>query len=329
MQILGIDSSTKNLSIALSEDDVKYFGTNFSKETGFMVNIISCIDNVLKKAGRSISDVDVFSVNIGPGDFTGTRIGISVAKTLALVTEKPLYGIKALDVCAVQLLVNSAARINRLLQKKESVLLLPVFDVKRNEVFFSIYEASLAGDSNSFFMYPFRENNIFINRVSSDHLIDCESFDNELGKILLSEPIIVTVEKKPSVFVSGTGFLNYKHLFNDIKKINYGFYLDRKAFYPDARFLNKCAYFRAVNEIKKQDESAVAQNIQNSKSKAAQTLKTIQAGQTEWAGGQSGQTRSIEGLKPLRERESEKSILAGDKNVVPLYVRDFIPFSKK
>ncbi len=143
MQILGIDSSTKNLSIALSEDDTGHYGVNFSKETGFMVNIISCIDKAIKKAGKNISDVDAFSVNIGPGDFTGTRIGISVAKTLALVTEKPVYGIKALDACAAGILINGAAKISRLLQKKESVLLLPVLDVKRNEVFFSIYEASL------------------------------------------------------------------------------------------------------------------------------------------------------------------------------------------
>src|SRR5665647_1581404 len=139
MQILGIDSSTKNLSVGFSQNDNRYFGVNFSKEAAFMVNIISYIDNVFKKAGKSISGVDAFSVNIGPGDFTGTRIGISVAKTLALVTEKPVYGISALDACAAGILLNSAAKINKLLQKKESVFLLPVLDVKRNEVFFSIY----------------------------------------------------------------------------------------------------------------------------------------------------------------------------------------------
>lgn len=280
MQILGIDTSTKNLSIALSEYGIKCFVVNLSKESGFMVNIISYIDKVFKKAGKSIYDVDAFSVNIGPGDFTGSRIGISIAKTLALVTEKPLYGIKALDVCAVQLLVNGCEKISRLLLKKESVLLLPVLDVKRNEVFFSIYQASLAEDSNSLFMYSYKENNIFINKVTRDHLIDCESFDDKLEKIFLSEPIIVTVEKKPSVFVSGTGFLSYRHLFNDIKRINYGFYFNRKAVYPDARFLNMCAYFRIAGEIKKYGEP-------------------------------------------------EKFMLPGDKNVVPLYVRDFIPFAKK
>jgi tRNA threonylcarbamoyl adenosine modification protein YeaZ len=290
MQILGIDSSTKNLSVGFSQDDTRYFGFNFSKEAAFMVNIISCIDSVLKKAGKSISGVDAFSVNIGPGDFTGTRIGISVAKTLALVTEKPVYGIRALDVCAAGILVNSAAKINRLLQKKESVFLLPVLDVKRNEVFFSIYEASLTGGDNTFFTHKFGENTIFLSKVSGDHLIDSESFSNELDRIFLSEPIIVTVGGKPSVFVSGTGFLNYKHLFKDIRKINYDFYFDGKSAYPNARFLNMCSYYRAACEIKDQGLNAVL------------------------------------GLPAL---QTEKSILAGDKNVIPLYVRDFVPFIKK
>src|SRR5665647_3321122 len=166
MQILGIDSSTKNLSVGFSQNDNRYFGVNFSKEAAFMVNIISYIDNVFKKAGKSISGVDAFSVNIGPGDFTGTRIGISVAKTLALVTEKPVYGISALDACAAGILLNSAAKINKLLQKKESVFLLPVLDVKRNEVFFSIYEASLTGEDNSLLKHKFGDNTIFVSKVS-------------------------------------------------------------------------------------------------------------------------------------------------------------------
>jgi tRNA threonylcarbamoyl adenosine modification protein YeaZ len=290
MQILGIDSSTKNLSIGFSQDNTGYFGVNFSKEAAFMVNIISCIDNVLKKAGKSISDVEAFSVNIGPGDFTGTRIGISVAKTLALITEKPVYGIRALDTCAAGILVNSAAKINRLLQKNESVFLLPVLDVKRNEVFFSIYQASLAGEDNSLLNYKFGENTIFISKVSGDHLADSESFSNELDRIFLSEPIIVTVGRKPSVFVSGTGFLNYRHLFKDIRKINYGFYLDNKSAYPNARFLNMCSNFRATREIKSLGLNAVAG-------------------------------------KPAPQ--TEKSVFKGDKNVVPVYVRDFVPFIKK
>jgi tRNA threonylcarbamoyl adenosine modification protein YeaZ len=342
MQILGIDSSTKNLSVGFSQDDTGYFGVNFSKETGFMVNIISCIDKVIKKAGKSISDVDAFSVNIGPGDFTGTRIGISVAKTLALVTGKPIYGIRALDICAAGLLLNGAAKISRLLQKKESVFLLPVLDVKRNEVFFSIYEASFEGDNNSSFTHKFGENNIFVSKVSGDHLVDCESFSIELDKIFLSEPIIVTVGRKPAVFVSGTGFLNYKHLFKDISKINYGFYLDSKSFYPDARFLNMCSHFRAVGEIKNPGLNTMAGSMQASgqmdlqagKNRDSQTLETAQSGQTESAQTtQSGQTESTQAIKPGQPNQSghkaEKPMFTGDKNVVPLYVRDFVPFIKK
>jgi tRNA threonylcarbamoyl adenosine modification protein YeaZ len=340
MQILGIDSSTKNLSVGFSQDDNGYSGVNFSKEAAFMVNIISCIDHVLKKAGKSISGVDAFSVNIGPGDFTGTRIGISVAKTLALVSEKPVYGIRALDACTAGILVNSAVKINRLLQKKESVFLLPVLDVKRNEVLFSIYEANLVGDNNSFFTHKFEENNIFISKVSGDHLVDSENFGDELDRIFLSEPIIVTVGRKPSIFVSGTGFLNYKHLFKDIRKINYNFYLDSKSAYPDARFLNMCAYFRAAGEIKDPGLNAVSapgmhtgeqKNPLTGQDLDIQLLKTMQSGQNEKAQtAWPGQTEGAQIIQPGQPAlNAEKSILTGDKNVIPLYVRDFVPFIKK
>jgi tRNA threonylcarbamoyl adenosine modification protein YeaZ len=340
MQILGIDSSTKNLSIGFSRDDNGYLGVNSSKESAFMVNIISCIDNVLKKAGKSISDVDAFSVNIGPGDFTGTRIGISVAKTLALVTEKPIYGIRALDICAAGILVNSAAKVSRLLQKKESVFLLPALDVKRNEVFFSIYEASLTGDNNSLLEHKFGENTIFVSKVSGDHLVDSENFSIELDRIFLSEPIIVTVGRKPAVFVSGTGFLNYKHLFKDIRKINYDFYLDSKSAYPNARFLNMCSNFRAACEIKNRGLSAMSvRSVQAGEQidplagqdLDIQLLKTMQSGQTESAQTvRSGQTENTQIIQPGQPApQTEKSILTGDKNVVPVYVRDFVPFIKK
>ena len=161
-----------------------------------------------------------------------------------------------------------------------------------------------------------------------------------MDRIFLSEPIIVTVGMKPSVFVSGTGFLNYKHLFKDIRKINYDFYLDSKSAYPDARFLNVCSYFRAVGEIESQGLGAVsargAQTYEQIDPLAGQDLdiqllKIMQSGQNESAQTlRPGQTESTQILQPGRPApQTEKSILAGDKNVVPVYVRDFVPFIKK
>jgi len=250
MLILGIDSSTKYLNITLNDGHASHYGIRFSREKGFMVNIISCIDMVFRKAGKSISDVDLFSVNIGPGDFTGTRIGLSVAKMLSFVREKPLYGISATDVCAVQLLADSCVKINRLLKSNESVLLLPVLDVKRNEILFSIYEASLAESANPVFMYTIGESNIFLNKISADNLIDFEEFAGELDRKFLFEAVITAPGSKPIVFASGTAFHEYKELFSDIKKLNYGFYLDKKAFYPDALYLNLCALYRDANKSK-------------------------------------------------------------------------------
>ena len=173
---------------------------------------------------------------------------------------------------------------------------------------FPYTKQALQVTDNSLFMHKFGENNIFVSKVSGDHLVDCENFSNELDRIFLSEPIIVTVGRKPSVFVSGTGFLNYKHLFKDIRKINYNFYLDSKSAYPDARFLNMCSYFRAAGEIKNRGLSTMsAQGVQTceqidplaGQDLDIQSLKTMQSGQNERVQTVlPGQTESIQVIQP-------------------------------
>src|SRR4030043_2361682 len=101
MYILGIDSTTGRVSIAVNSDQQLLSKVEYGKNQKYMVSIISLIDKALKKVNVSPDFVDLFAVNIGPGDFTGTRIGISVAKTLAWVGNKPIYGIGSLDVVAL------------------------------------------------------------------------------------------------------------------------------------------------------------------------------------------------------------------------------------
>ena len=101
MKTLFIDSSRKSLSVALVEEDKLLLVSNvnsYSKHSNFLMNEIK---NILEKADCTIYDVDDFVVLNGPGSFTGIRVGVTVAKTLAWVLSKKLYvlnNLKALKV---------------------------------------------------------------------------------------------------------------------------------------------------------------------------------------------------------------------------------------
>ena len=142
MYILGIDSSSGRVSISVNRDQQLLSKVEYgdSKNQKYMVSIIYLIDKALKQANISLDFVDLFAVNIGPGDFTGTRIGVSVAKTLAWTGSKPICGIGSLDITALDIFFKNLNKIQKLLGKGKQIIIAPILDIKRNEVFFSFFK---------------------------------------------------------------------------------------------------------------------------------------------------------------------------------------------
>lgn len=69
-------------------------------ETGHAERLVSMVDEVMARAGVSFTDIDRLAVTVGPGTFTGTRIGIAAARGLALSTGIPVVGTSSLSVMA-------------------------------------------------------------------------------------------------------------------------------------------------------------------------------------------------------------------------------------
>ena len=101
---LTIDTSTPCSSVAVSKGDLL--------EAEFILNIprhhtetlMESVDCLLKSTSLTIKDMDFFGVVLGPGSFTGLRVGIATAKGLALATGRPVVGVSALRTLAMQLL---------------------------------------------------------------------------------------------------------------------------------------------------------------------------------------------------------------------------------
>ena len=140
MQVLSIDSTSGRLSITLSRDGKIVSSASRGSGRKYMEMIIGDIDRTLKGAGISIGDIDAIGINKGPGDFTGTRIGISIVKTLGWVLDKPVYGINALDILAHSIAFSNKEIISKSTAQGKRVIIIPCLDVRKDELYFSFYE---------------------------------------------------------------------------------------------------------------------------------------------------------------------------------------------
>ncbi len=101
MLILAIDTSTNVGTVALYSNEIGVVGEiTINIKRTHSENVMVAIDNLLKITEHTIKDVDKFAVSIGPGSFTGIRIGVAVAKGLAYSTGKSIVGVNELDVIA-------------------------------------------------------------------------------------------------------------------------------------------------------------------------------------------------------------------------------------
>lgn len=89
MKILALESSATACSVALCEDERVIAQAYQHSGLTHSVTLLPMMEDMLKNCGHALSDVDVIAVAVGPGSFTGLRIGVSAAKGLAWTVQKP------------------------------------------------------------------------------------------------------------------------------------------------------------------------------------------------------------------------------------------------
>lgn len=99
MKILCIDTSSSDTLLGLYEDERVVLGEKISS-SDHAVRLLVSLEQMLQKTGMQLKDIDVFAVVLGPGSFTGLRIGLSTVKGFAYALSKPAVGINALDALA-------------------------------------------------------------------------------------------------------------------------------------------------------------------------------------------------------------------------------------
>lgn len=100
MKILGIDTSTASLSVALMVDGVLKYELNQNHALTHSERLMPYIATMMEAIGCSMDEVDRFACTVGPGSFTGVRIGVSVANAFALALNKEVVGVSTLEAMA-------------------------------------------------------------------------------------------------------------------------------------------------------------------------------------------------------------------------------------
>ncbi len=125
MRVLAVDSSTMMLSVALTDGEEVLFEHSSCQKKNMAERLQPTLDFMMKDLGFSLSSVDLYAVAVGPGSFTGLRIGLAAMKMFARVYEKPICGISTLQAMAYRLPGNA--------------VIAPMLDAKRNRVYTGLY----------------------------------------------------------------------------------------------------------------------------------------------------------------------------------------------
>lgn len=127
MKILAIDSCTNAATGAVMNDGVLTAEFVINNKITHSAKLLPQIENMMNNAGLKFSEIDLFAVTVGPGSFTGERIGVATAKGLAHAVNKPMVGVSALAAMAYN-------------TQFTDYLVCPIMDARREQVYTATYK---------------------------------------------------------------------------------------------------------------------------------------------------------------------------------------------
>jgi tRNA threonylcarbamoyladenosine biosynthesis protein TsaB len=136
MKVLGFDCAGRGCAAAVLVDGAVAASRSLPMERGQAEALIPLIESVLARAGARLAELDLIAVTVGPGGFTGLRIGLAAARGFALATGVPVIGVTSF--AAVAAAVPAALHAGR--------TLVVALDSKRDELFLQALPASGAHD---------------------------------------------------------------------------------------------------------------------------------------------------------------------------------------
>lgn len=212
MNILAIDTSSKNASVAITKNEEKLIELNNEDEKTHSQKLMPMIDEAFQKTGLSLNEIGLVVCCLGPGSFTGVRIGIATAKAFADSKNIIVTGVSSLEELAYNL--NTEGYVCSLIDaghgnfytgffKIEKDLNNRLQTVQENLTFLNLQDESGKISENK--LIEFLQNNMKKN----------ESF--EKAKITTASKINKTDEKREVIYFVGNAIEIYEDLFQSLK----------------------------------------------------------------------------------------------------------------
>ncbi len=128
MKVLSIETSTLAGGVALMDEKRLIAEYRLDVVVHHSERILSAIDLLLKESGTTVADLDAIAVSVGPGSFTGLRVGLATAKGLAIARNKPLVLIPTLEAFAT-------------IFRYSEAWIVPFIDARKAEVYWALFES--------------------------------------------------------------------------------------------------------------------------------------------------------------------------------------------
>ncbi len=126
MLILGIETATIQVGCAIGGHEGVLACFHAAKGRRHVETLVPAIEFMCRQAQIDLSDISAIAVDVGPGLFSGLRVGVSAAKALAQALRVPTIGISSLDLLAFPV-------------RYTDRLIVPVIDARRGELFYAFY----------------------------------------------------------------------------------------------------------------------------------------------------------------------------------------------
>lgn len=181
MRILAIDTSTMLGGIAIMDEQKLIAEARLNVKSTHSERLMTEIEHCLKQSGLQISDIDAFAVAIGPGSFTGLRIGLSTVKGFSYATGKPIVSVPTLEALAWNFPYSSYP-------------VCPMLDARKKEVYAAVFVWE-----NDGFGRLINENSVppenLVRDLNSNNNFDRFIFTGE-GTLLYKNKIIEVMKEK-------------------------------------------------------------------------------------------------------------------------------------
>lgn len=154
MRILAIDTSSRVLGAAVLEEGVREVEFNYNFELRHSSHLVPTIKKILSFSDLGLEAIDAYAVSIGPGSFTGLRIGVATVKALCLVHKKKVAAVSTFDVLAANVI-----------ETDDTIAV--VIDAKKEKIYACFYEYKKDG----------------LKRISGELLLGYDDLKKRFGKI--------------------------------------------------------------------------------------------------------------------------------------------------